>query len=134
MQKVASVKGNPETTGPNRGWMGWLAGEPTFTHDDSMKMVSGSRAGLWCSCDGDDWQREECTDLNTSKLETRNTGRNRIRKLLNRVSTTDDLATNGWKTGVDILVILIAYDCQVRVINEAGSGNCAGMRRPGPHT
>ncbi|CAL8336664.1 unnamed protein product, partial [Boreogadus saida] len=53
---------------------------------------------------------------------------------VSRVSTTDDLATNGWKTGVDILVILIADDCQVRVINEAGSGNCAVMRRPRTRT
>ena len=35
-----------------------------------------------------------------------------MRKLLNRVSTTDDLEKNGWKAGVDILVILIGDDCQ----------------------
>ena len=40
-------------------------------------------------------------------------------------STTDDLVTCSWKAGVDIQVILIGDDCPVRVINEAGSGNCA---------
>ena len=51
-----------------------------------------------------------------------------------KASTNDVLAENGWKAGVEILVILIEDDCQVRVINVAGSGNCSGMRRPRPRT
>ena len=51
-----------------------------------------------------------------------------------KASTNDVLVKNGWKAGVEILVILIEDDCQVRLINVAGSGTCAGMRRPRPRT